>query len=291
MDLKIYEYILTTAEKKSITRAAEVHFISQPTLSQHIKNVENRYGIKLFEKVSGKLEPTKEGEIFLNSAENMIKVMLRTEEELKKHTRHNSDTIRIFIDMYFRNVFLDAIQPAFEKEYPSLKLSFMTGDTGSAYKCMEENVVNAAVILTNEPLPASFDGISLNEEEMLLVSSEPLPEKEKDEFLSKQTAYLLRNNTFYADYGKELLKSHHIPYAEVQYYDHLSDIFRQIKTSGGFTFAPESYIAFHHYESLPHISLTPQAGFHLVFTYHHRQGLTDPLHSFLEISRQYFSNR
>lgn len=290
MDLKIYEYILTVAEKKSITRAAEVHFISQPTLSQHIKNIEKRYGIRLFEKVSGKLEPTKEGEIFLTNAENMIKVMNRTERELKNHTRHNSDTIRIFIDMYFRNAFLNAIQPAFEKEYPSLKLSFMTGDTGSAYKCMEENVVNAAVILTNEPLPASFDGIILHEEEMMMLSSEPLTGKINNDILAEQPVYLLKNNTFYADYGKELLKSHKIPYTDIRYFEHLSDIFSQIRSAGGFTFAPESYIAFHHHEDLPHISLTPQAGFHLIFTYHHRQGMTDPLRSLLEISRQYFTS-
>ena len=106
MDLKIYEYILTVAEKKSITRAAEVHFISQPTLSQHIKSVEKRYGIKLFRKGPGGLEPTKEGEIFLTNADSMVKVMKRTEEELSKRVKQTNDIIRIFIDMYFRSVFL-----------------------------------------------------------------------------------------------------------------------------------------------------------------------------------------
>ena len=233
MDLKIYEYILTVAEKKSITRAAEVHFISQPTLSQHIKSVEKRYGIKLFRKGPGGLEPTKEGEIFLTNADSMVKVMKRTEEELSKRVKQTNDIIRIFIDMYFRSVFLGNIQPAFTEQNPSVPLSLMIGDTESACKCMEENIVNAAVILTNEPLPSSFDGIVLNEEEMMLVSSEPMNKKENSAVFSKQTVYLLKNNTFYADYGKELLKSHSIPYAEVKYCDHLSDIFRQIRKEGG----------------------------------------------------------
>ena len=51
MDLKEAKYVLAIAKHKSISRAAESLFISQPSLSKYLKNLEQRLGSPLFNRV------------------------------------------------------------------------------------------------------------------------------------------------------------------------------------------------------------------------------------------------
>lgn len=50
MDLKEQKYVCTLAECKSLTRASERLYISQPALSLYINNVEKILGARLFER-------------------------------------------------------------------------------------------------------------------------------------------------------------------------------------------------------------------------------------------------
>ena len=48
MDIKYMEYVLALAKAGNITQAAKDLYISQPTLSQFIRNYQNTLGIHLF---------------------------------------------------------------------------------------------------------------------------------------------------------------------------------------------------------------------------------------------------
>lgn len=50
MNSLVLKYILTIAEEKNMTRAAERLYISQPSLSQSVKNLEKELGVDLFER-------------------------------------------------------------------------------------------------------------------------------------------------------------------------------------------------------------------------------------------------
>ena len=58
MDLKEQKYVCTLAECKSLTRASERLYISQPALSLYINNVEKILGARLFERNGRKFELT-----------------------------------------------------------------------------------------------------------------------------------------------------------------------------------------------------------------------------------------
>ncbi len=48
MELRVLKYFLTVAEKESITKAAESLYITQPTLSRQLMDLEEEVGKKLF---------------------------------------------------------------------------------------------------------------------------------------------------------------------------------------------------------------------------------------------------
>ena len=63
------------ARLKSMSKAAETLYISQPTISQKIQEIENYYNIKLFQRYSKYLGISEEGKIFLDHANKILSEM------------------------------------------------------------------------------------------------------------------------------------------------------------------------------------------------------------------------
>ena len=85
MDLKEQKYVCTLAECKSLTRASERLYISQPALSLYINNVEKILGARLFERNGRKFELTWLGKQYVEKASQMLNVNL---DDLKIITCH-----------------------------------------------------------------------------------------------------------------------------------------------------------------------------------------------------------
>ena len=61
MNIRHLKIFITVADCGKMSEAAEKLFISQPSVSQAIKEIEDYYGVKLFERLSKKLYITKSG--------------------------------------------------------------------------------------------------------------------------------------------------------------------------------------------------------------------------------------
>lgn len=68
MTLLQLRYVLTIAECGSMNRAAERLYVSQPTMTSAIRELENEIGIAIFHRISKGVTPTAEGEEFLRYA-------------------------------------------------------------------------------------------------------------------------------------------------------------------------------------------------------------------------------
>ena len=55
MEIRVLRYFLTVVREESITRAAEVLHITQPTLSRQIAQMEEEMGVMLFDRGSRKI--------------------------------------------------------------------------------------------------------------------------------------------------------------------------------------------------------------------------------------------
>ena len=68
MTLQQIIYVLTISEAGSMNKAAETLFISQPSLTNAVKDLEKEVGISIFLRTSRGVIPTREGEELLLSA-------------------------------------------------------------------------------------------------------------------------------------------------------------------------------------------------------------------------------
>ena len=74
MDFKQIEAFINVAKHKNFSKAAKTMFLSQPTVSAHVINLEKELNVKLFDRTSKMVELTTEGEAFLEYALEMVNV-------------------------------------------------------------------------------------------------------------------------------------------------------------------------------------------------------------------------
>lgn len=85
LDSKLYS-LLTVAETLNFTRAAERLSITQPAVSQHIKSLEEELGVRIFERLNGKLVVTRQGEAVISC----VKKLVALENNLLRSLRDDS---------------------------------------------------------------------------------------------------------------------------------------------------------------------------------------------------------
>jgi DNA-binding transcriptional LysR family regulator len=109
MTLQQIRYVVTVAETNSMNEAAKKLFISQPTLSTSIKDLEAEISISIFTRTNKGVVLTAEGEDFLGYARQVLSQMELLEEKyiegkkIKKKfgvsTQHYSFAVKAFVEM------------------------------------------------------------------------------------------------------------------------------------------------------------------------------------------------
>lgn len=77
------DYVIAVAECRSISQAAEVLYISQPSLSRYLSNLENELGFSLFVRTINGTELTEAGKIYLKYAKEIKLLRGTMEHELR----------------------------------------------------------------------------------------------------------------------------------------------------------------------------------------------------------------
>ena len=77
MTTQILKYLIAIDEERSVTRAAERFWLSQPSMSHHLAAAERELGVQLFLRDGRSLHPTEDGIIFINNA----RAILHAEEQ------------------------------------------------------------------------------------------------------------------------------------------------------------------------------------------------------------------
>ena len=84
MNLKHLTYIVTIAEMQSISKAAEILFLSRPALNHFLLNLEKELGFSLFKRINKKLILTDAGRIYVDSAKSILEIKKQTYKLLEE---------------------------------------------------------------------------------------------------------------------------------------------------------------------------------------------------------------
>eukprot|EP00903_Cladosiphon_okamuranus_P003719 g3717.t1 len=121
--------IFTVAEKLNFTRAAEVLHISQPAVTQHIKTLEELYGVALFERGRGGIALTEGGRILLAHAEQVRELERIAEARIRSRSPRLAGPLRIGASMTIAQYFLPGRLGEFQARYPEVSLTLQNGNS------------------------------------------------------------------------------------------------------------------------------------------------------------------
>lgn len=144
MTLRNLKILIKVADFGSMTAASESLFISQPTVSQAIAELESYYSIRIFERLSKRLYITEPGKQLLSYARHII--ALFSEMELVIKDSDKSGIIKAGASITVGTYLLPQLVKAFGIHYPSLRIQAVIKNTTEIENLIMKNEIDFAVV-------------------------------------------------------------------------------------------------------------------------------------------------
>lgn len=180
MEIRVLRYFLTAAREQSITKAADVLHITQPTLSRQLAQMEDEIGVKLFDRGTRKITLTNEGILLRRRAEEILQLVDKTEKELTEQDEQVEGKITIGCGEIASVQLLPELFESFHKKYPLVTFDIYTATADNVTEQMDKGLIDVGLLL--EPIDIEkYDFIRLDIKERWVVvmrPDSPLAEKE-----------------------------------------------------------------------------------------------------------------
>jgi DNA-binding transcriptional LysR family regulator len=180
MEIRVLKYFLTVAREESITKAAEILHITQPTLSRQLMQLEEELGTQLFIRGKNKITLTDEGMLLRSRAGEIVDLNDRTEREFREQDKLIGGEIFIGAGETYAMHVLAGLMREFIKEYPLVKYNLHSGNADDIKERIDKGLIDIG-LLTEPVNIEKYDFIRLPQKEawgVLLPKTSPLAKKE-----------------------------------------------------------------------------------------------------------------
>lgn len=147
IETRLLHYFLTVAREKSITGAANVLHITQPTLSRQMAMLEEEVGAALFIKSSRPLALTNEGILLKRRAEEILELMRKTEDEISLREEQIEGTVSIGCGELASVKLLSDILAGFREKYPRIVFDVFTANADEIKHRMDNGLTDIGLLL------------------------------------------------------------------------------------------------------------------------------------------------
>lgn len=180
MEIRVLRYFLTVVREESISKAAEVLHITQPTLSRQLAQMESDIGVKLFNRGTRRITLTDEGILLRRRAEEILSLVDKTEQELLEREEQIEGKITIGCGEIQTVQLLPKLFSSFNEKYPNVTFDIFTATADLVKEQMDKGLIDVGLLL--EPIDIEkYDFIRLPIKEkwvVLMKADDPLCEKE-----------------------------------------------------------------------------------------------------------------
>ncbi|MBR5301509.1 MAG: LysR family transcriptional regulator [Clostridia bacterium] len=150
-------YVKTIADEKSITKAAQKLYLTQPSLSHCVMNIERQLGTRLFRRTSGGLVLTYAGEKYYRMACEVLRVYAAFESEISEESDLLRGRITLGITNYLACDLLPRMLPRFHRDHPGIELRIVEETTDELEKSLLSGRLDFAIMHTGAGDGASED--------------------------------------------------------------------------------------------------------------------------------------
>ena len=180
MEIRVLRYFLTVVREESITKAAEVLHITQPTLSRQLAQMEEDMGVRLFDRGTRKIVLTNEGILMRRRAEEILELVDKTRNEIASQQEAVEGTVSIGSGDLGAVQLLPEMIRSFHEKYPKVDFDLYTATADHIKERMDQGLTDVGLLL--EPVNMEkYDFIRLDMKEnwvVLMRPDDPLAEKD-----------------------------------------------------------------------------------------------------------------
>lgn len=150
-DYNLYKIFLYLYEQRSISKTANLLYVSQPAISYSLKELENQLGYTLFYRNSKGIEPTMEAKELYSFVSTAFSIMKSGEEHIKNLNSLNIGCIKIGTPSHIGVFYLSSFIADFRKLYPGIKFEIISKITVDLVDMLETRKIDLIV----DTLPVS----------------------------------------------------------------------------------------------------------------------------------------
>lgn len=146
MELRVLQYFLAVAREQSISGAAESLYLSQPTLSRQLKELEEKLGKQLFIRGNRRITLTEEGMILRKRAEEIMELVRKAEDEISLSDDVIAGDITVGAGETDGVRLLAKAAQSLQEKYPLIHLHIFSGDKSTITEQLDRGLIDFGLV-------------------------------------------------------------------------------------------------------------------------------------------------
>lgn len=172
VDLKLLT-LLKVYEMGNYTRAAEKLSLTQPAVSQHIKQLEHELGIVIFDRSGTKIHPTADGKLVIQYAERVVSLYETLQQALIDRKR-SIDRLRVGVTHTSESNVVTEVLAQYTERCDNMKIKIQTDTIKNLYDMLKTYKLDIAIVEGGVSDP-SINSIMLDTDCLMLAVSNDHP--------------------------------------------------------------------------------------------------------------------
>jgi DNA-binding transcriptional LysR family regulator len=177
----------TVARLNSFSKAAEALFITQPGVSNHIKQLESQIGRKLLLRTKNGVRLTGEGKAVLRYAEKIESLAQDLEKAIRLMKNGEPQVLKMATTTVYSKVFVPTVLGGFVKSYPKITVKLDLANTEEMLEKVMKGEVDIAIV-ANPRASKRMEIIPIVKEELVLITDGKHPLSKRESVSLKEIA-------------------------------------------------------------------------------------------------------
>jgi DNA-binding transcriptional LysR family regulator len=182
MDLHQLKVFQAAVKSGGFTRASEELHLSQSTVSEHIRQLEQEFGCPLFLRVGKRALVTEAGQVLLQYAERMFRDMRNAEMAMREIGDLKRGTVRLGVGPTTLTYRLPLALRDYIRRFPDIELVVLAGTTEFLMEALREHQLDVAIVMSaSAQTGLTFSPLGIEELVIVLDRAHPLAKKQNVE--------------------------------------------------------------------------------------------------------------
>ncbi|MCE0495620.1 LysR family transcriptional regulator [Vibrio salinus] len=294
MDIKALRYFVELVDQQSFTRASEKLFVTQPTISKMIRNLEQTFDHQLIHREGRRIWLTDAGEIVYIRAQQILEIMGQLHSEMVDLNKLERGQLRLGIPPMVGHLYAGLIR-RYKQLYPNVELTIVECGGRKIQEEVTNGNLDVAITMLTTDNNHCLDNLPLEGYHVhaILPDTKKWQQKESISWLD------LIDEPFYM-YTEEFTLSDYIPHmcheagfkpqisARSSQWDFLVAL---VKSGIGATFLPEPLCHRIREDGVLVRPITPSIDWQLGVIWHSERYISKTAEAWIQLCREYNQNK